>query len=119
MRAGTSGRAYATIDAIVIGCVAATIGALVLVGVRERRKRDIEHLRTVAELNHSVRNALEVIVHSHYLSRNDHTTEVLESVDRIDRTLRTLFPAETSHLTQVQALTIPKPEQAATIKAAA
>jgi hypothetical protein len=94
MRVGTSGVVYAVIDATVIGAVAATIGALALIGVRERRKRDIERLRTVAELNHHVRNALQVIVDDYYLSRDSHTEAVLSSVDRIDRTLRSLFPAE-------------------------
>jgi hypothetical protein len=96
MRAGASGVKYAVIDAAVIGGVAALIGSLVLIGVRERRQRDIEHLRAVAELNHHVRNALQVIVDDYYLSRDHHTEAVLESVDRIDRTLRSLFPADTS-----------------------
>jgi hypothetical protein len=96
MRLGTSGELYAVIDATIIGAVAATIGALALIGVRERRKRDIEHLRTVAELNHQVRNALQVIVDDYYLSREAHTEAVISSVDRIDRTLRSLFPPETN-----------------------
>jgi len=96
MRLGTSGQRYAMIDAAVIGGVAALIGALALIGVRERRKRDLERLRAVAELNHHVRNALQVIVDDYYLSRDSHTEAVLESVDRIDRTLRSLFPSDTT-----------------------
>jgi hypothetical protein len=99
MRLGTSGVAYAVIDAGVIGIVASVIGALALVGVRERRVRDIEHLRAVAELNHHVRNALQVIVDSSYVCRNEQTDAVLDSVRRIDRTLRVLFPPLESTLT--------------------
>jgi len=73
MRLGTSGAKYAMLDAAVIGGVAAIIGSLALIGVRERRRRDIEHLRAVAELNHHVRNALQVIVDDYYLSRDHHT----------------------------------------------
>jgi hypothetical protein len=93
IRLGKSGMAYAFVDAAVIGAVAALVGGLALIGVRERRRRDVEHLRSVAELNHNVRNALEVIAHSSYLSQDTHTKAVLAEVDRIDRTLRKLFPA--------------------------
>lgn len=94
MRLGTSGQLYAVADAIVIGGVAACIGGLALVGIRERRKRDVEHLKIVAELNHHVRNALQVIVDDYYLSRSGHTEAVVSSVNRIERTLRELFPEQ-------------------------
>jgi hypothetical protein len=48
----------------------------------------------IAELNHSVRNSLEVIVLAHYSEADlEHKGIVLECTDRIDQKLRELFPA--------------------------
>jgi hypothetical protein len=117
MRLGTSGEVYAVADAMMIGTVAALIGALALIGVRERRKRDVEHLKIVAELNHHVRNALQVIVDDYYLSRSSHTEAVVSSVDRIDRTLRELFPQQPNVAAPVE-ISCPRRELRARAKAA-
>jgi phage terminase Nu1 subunit (DNA packaging protein) len=53
----------------------------------------VEELARVAELNHNVRNALQVIRHSHTLERDEQAEAIVASVDRIDETLRRLFPA--------------------------
>ena len=53
-------------------------------------------METVAELNHHVRNALQVIRESHYLPEDRQAQAVMESVDRIDRTLKHLFPSTAS-----------------------
>jgi microcompartment protein CcmK/EutM len=82
----------ALIDAMVIGIVTAIAFAIWLFAARERRKRVVSEMAKVKELNHNVRNALQVIAHSHYGSTDDHTDIVLESVDRIERTLKELFP---------------------------
>jgi hypothetical protein len=94
MRKGPSGLVYAFVDASIIGAVAALVGTLVIVGIRERRRRELEHIKTVAELNHQVRNALQIIAESRYLREPTQTEAVLASVDRIDRTLRSLFPTD-------------------------
>ena len=85
----------AVMDAIFVGITASVLATVWLFAARERRKRVLQDMRTIAELNHNVRNALEVIVHSHYGSDDQHTEMVLESVERIERTLRELFPTAT------------------------
>lgn len=73
--------------------VAVTVGiGALLLAARERRKRVLQQVARVAELNHQVRNALQVIVHSQYVADSRHTAIVLESVERIERTLKELFP---------------------------
>lgn len=85
-----------TLDAIVDGIVIAvfTMGILgvVLAAGRSMRNRVAEEVYVIAELNHHVRNALQVIRDSHLLPTEQQTDAVIASVDRIDRTLRHLFP---------------------------
>jgi hypothetical protein len=49
-------------------------------------------LERIAELNHEIRNALEVIAHSHYDAETEHRELVLKCVTRIDTVLKRLFP---------------------------
>jgi uncharacterized membrane protein len=55
----------------------------------------MQEMHTVAELNHHVRNALQVIRDSHLLPEDKQAQAVIESVERIDNTLRRLFPPAT------------------------
>jgi hypothetical protein len=82
----------AFMDATLIGIVTAIAVAIWLFATRQRRKQVLSEMAKVTELNHHVRNALQVIAHSHYGSADDHAEIVLESVDRIERTLKELFP---------------------------
>ncbi len=82
----------AFMDAVVVGIAAALVVSVWLFAARERRKRVLREMAKVSELNHNVRNALQVIAHSHYGVDDTHTDMVLESVDRIERTLKELFP---------------------------
>jgi hypothetical protein len=84
---------HASVDAGVIALLTMTIVSAGIVAARARRRRMIQELKTVAELNHHVRNALQVIRDSHLLPEEQQTQAVIESVDRIDKTLRRLFPA--------------------------
>jgi hypothetical protein len=55
----------------------------------------VDDLRRIAQLNHEVRNALQVIVYGEYESAATpaaHRTAILGSVEQIDKTLRQLFP---------------------------
>jgi hypothetical protein len=45
------------------------------------------------ELNHNVRNALQTIVYANQADADEQHKMIVDSVDRIDRTLRELFPA--------------------------
>jgi hypothetical protein len=73
----------------------AAISYFLLLGARARRIAVLEHVRKVAELNHNIRNALQIILASQYVSteRTDSDRKlVVESVERIDTTLQHLFP---------------------------
>jgi hypothetical protein len=49
-------------------------------------------LERIAQLNHEIRNALEVITHAHFDMDAERRAMVLESVTRIDSVLRHVFP---------------------------
>ena len=80
-------------DALVLGIFAAFFGLLVFTAARNRHHKMQDDLRRIAELNHQVRNALQVIVYGEY-SPNDasHRSAVLEGVEKIQAALRELFP---------------------------
>lgn len=72
---------------------AAGIGVWVLlVGWRERRKLLASEIERLAELNHTVRNSLNVIALVAH-SIDEHQKQiVIDSTNRIDEKLRELFP---------------------------
>lgn len=64
-----------------------------LTAVRERRVRVMREARTIAELNHNIRNALQAIQYATHLSLDNRHIEIVTSaVDRIDNILHELFP---------------------------
>jgi hypothetical protein len=79
-------------DAILTGGLAAALVWVLLAAVRVRQKQQQQQLRVVADLNHHLRNALSVILASEYLRESEKATAILESVERIDTTLRLLLP---------------------------
>lgn len=86
------------------GLVGAVVGLgaglgfwLILIGIRERRQQLADEIRRVAELNHTVRNSLNVIVLEHFKGEDSHKQVVLENTARIDEKLRELFPVVSSH----------------------
>jgi hypothetical protein len=84
---------HATVDAVFVGGGSALFTVAWLSALRERRRRVREDMHKIGELNHEVRNALEIIVASQYGLDSERARVVLQSVDRIDRTLKELFPA--------------------------
>ena len=95
MRMNVSTQAQTGIEAALLCCVAALAPLLLLIAARERRRRVVDDLRRIAQLNHEVRNALQVIVYGEYESAAtpaEHRTAILGSVEQIDKTLRQLFP---------------------------
>lgn len=85
---------HAALDAVLMGLATAVITSFLLLAIRERHRRMLQEVRRVAELNHNVRNALQVIVHNQYLPKSEQDADaILESVQRIDDSLRELFPA--------------------------
>jgi hypothetical protein len=84
---------HAALDAVLMGFATAVITSFLLLAIRERHRRMLREVQRVAELNHTVRNALQVIVHSQYLPPTEQDADViLASVQRIDESLRELFP---------------------------
>jgi hypothetical protein len=86
---------HASLDATVMSVMTLLLVGFSVGALRERRTRVSEGIRSVAELNHHVRNALQVIRDAHYLPEDEQADAVLNSVDRIDATLRRLFPSRT------------------------
>lgn len=82
------------IQAAVAGTISALLVGTVLALVIYRHALMQRQLRVVAELNHQVRNALEIIAGSTSRIADKKTvTTILDAVTRIDVTLRSLFPA--------------------------
>ncbi len=79
-------------DSAIIATGATGMVWLLLAGTRERRRRVREELKAIAELNHEIRNALQVIAYSPYLAQANGRELVGASVDRIDLALKRLAP---------------------------
>jgi uncharacterized membrane protein len=95
MRMNISPQAQTGFEFSLLCCAAALAPFLLLIAARERRRLVVDDLRRIAQLNHDVRNALQVIVYGEYESAatpTEHRTAILGSVEQIDTTLRQLFP---------------------------
>lgn len=81
-------------DALLSGVFAGTLIGILLNMIRGRRRRLIEYVRRVADLNHHVRNALQVIVYQTSLRSADKSeVEQIETVvRRVDAALHEIFP---------------------------
>jgi hypothetical protein len=80
--------------ALIIGVSFGVITFVEVQAVQQRRKKVYDDVRTVAALNHNVRNALQSIQYAaHLAAPSEHLQIINESVRRIDDTLRDLFPA--------------------------
>lgn len=86
--------------AVVIGIAFGIITLIEVQAVQQRRRKVYEELRTVAALNHNVRNALQSIQYAAHLSVPSENLQIINhSVRRIDETLRELFPTMESNST--------------------
>ena len=84
---------HAVAGAVILGALAAVVTLIVLNTARERHHKIRDDLRRIAELNHQVRNALQVIVYGEYSSgAAEHRQAVLGGVEKIETALRELFP---------------------------
>jgi hypothetical protein len=84
---------HAATQAAVVGVGTGLAALLYLRALGERRKAIRDELRRVIELNHNVRNALQAIAYAHQTDAKERHEMIVDSVDRIARTLRELFPA--------------------------
>ena len=74
-----------------IGAGVAALGFLLARG--ERRKRVREELLRIGELNHRLRNSLELIADAHHDSVDaQHKRMMMEAIDSMNRALKDLFP---------------------------
>ena len=78
-------------SALILGMLAARL----LHHAYKARQHALARLRVIAELNHHVRNALEVISLSAYITRDEEAIRhIMEGVNRIDWALREILPQE-------------------------
>jgi hypothetical protein len=80
------------LDAVLIGAIFAGMLGVILRAWCHRRRLVREELRRVAELNHNIRNALEVLGGTQFLNPGEQEAAIRDSVTRIDETLQHLFP---------------------------
>jgi hypothetical protein len=75
--------------------VGAGFSALVLLMARRERRRMVQdELYRLAELNHRLRNSLQIIAYAHYTSEDEsHRKMMMDAVSSIDTSLRQLIPA--------------------------
>ncbi len=79
-------------QAALVGAVAGMLSLLLLAARREQRRIVRDELTRVAELNHRLRNALQVIRYANHLDPA-HGDAMVEAVDSIEVALRQLFPS--------------------------
>jgi hypothetical protein len=80
------------LDSVLTGFIFAMMAGVILRAWCRRRRFVRNELRRVADLNHNVRNALEIIGGARYLHANEQAEVIGASVARIDETLQRLFP---------------------------
>lgn len=86
-------RLHAAAQATIVGLGAGLSGWLLLSARRERRNIIRDELARLTELNHSLRNSLQVISDAHFFAaNNEHKKIIRETVKKMDATLRRLLP---------------------------
>ena len=88
---GVPGRDLILLSNVMVGLVGAALVYVLSVRERQRQQYVECRLRVIAEMNHHIRNALQVIA---FYSRKGQTQEVgiVEAVDRIQWALREVLP---------------------------
>src|SRR5579872_7414098 len=75
--------------------ILAMLAARLLQNAYKARQQALARLQLIAEVNHHVRNALEVISLSAYITRDEEAIRrIMEGVNRIDWALREILPQE-------------------------
>lgn len=95
VRGGASPTEMRSQDAILTGLFCAIIVSIALGAERFRREQFRERVKVVSDLNHHLRNALEIIINGHLLPQGLQTKAIFESVERIDHALSKIAPEET------------------------
>jgi hypothetical protein len=95
VHAGASREEMRIQDATLTGLFCALIVTIALGAERFRREQFLERVKVVSDLNHHLRNALEIIINGHLLPQGLQTKAIFESVERIDHALSKILPEET------------------------
>ena len=77
-------------DAFLVGFLFGVVSWVLLAGIQARQVRLSRELEQISELNHEIRNALQVITDAHFDIDAKRRVMVLESVTRIDGVLKRL-----------------------------
>jgi hypothetical protein len=86
---------HSAVQASIVGLGGAAAVWIILRSYETRRRMEMEEIRKVAELNHCLRNSLELIADAHYFATDlEHKRMMLETVKTMDDKLRQLFPAQ-------------------------
>ncbi|HKD78735.1 MAG TPA: hypothetical protein VKH81_03530 [Candidatus Angelobacter sp.] len=94
-RFGISGMS-AVVDDLAIGILA---GVVVFAYEWHRHKTMIRQMRVIADMNHHVRNALQPILYSPYVSEQAEQIKIIqESTQRIQWALREVLPGEAEEI---------------------
>jgi hypothetical protein len=96
-------------DCLIAGLLAGVVAWMALVAAHIRQRQIREQVQTVADLNHHLRNALSIILNSHYLSTHEQKDAILAGVDRIDRALQQIVPTAASAGARPQPVRPPRP----------
>jgi predicted PurR-regulated permease PerM len=86
--------AMATISDLILSLIAFVLLVLLLVRARQRRRQVVHQLEVIDQMNHHIRNALQVIsFNARPVTRNDwELAEIKQAVERIHWTLREILP---------------------------
>lgn len=100
----------AEVEAIVAFALAAVLVFVLFDIAHSRRMRLLAYVRQVADLNHHVRNALQVIRFQAAVSKDgeEAVARINEAVTRIDQALKTMYPLiqESPHTAQKQPIDV-------------
>ncbi len=78
---------------LLTGVVAAVFYAYFSNSERERRRLVRQRLRTIADMNHHIRNALQIITYAASARKRDDSVEMIRtSVERVEWALREVLP---------------------------
>jgi gas vesicle protein len=90
---GIDPKMHVFIQGFLVGLAAAFVSVLLLSARRERRRILREEIERVVELNHRIRNSLQVITDAHFNETDDARKRMIsEMVQSMDQTMKQLFP---------------------------
>ena len=100
------------LDAGSVGLLVGAIAYIGVIAVQIRRKRITIELQTIAELNHQVRNALQIIAYAVRVPEAENQVQIIDDcIRRIDGTLKELFPVSSDNPLAKEPGTTSKPAQ--------